>query len=198
MNTLENMSCSPPSKKIKLSLALWHELDSESSPPFSGHNVVIPLLLMEKLVVVIVTGASGKQNHIRVGNFYEEWIDKYLNYDFFQLFRMKRESVYKFLSSVGQVQVKLFSLEYHRGGVNKVPLEKALLMSLWYLGKGETISSVSDRFNVSPSSTHENIAKCIEYIVKLLPVYIKWPTFEEQIKISKDFEELAGFPGNNS
>ncbi|KAF2904258.1 hypothetical protein ILUMI_01923 [Ignelater luminosus] len=69
----------------------------------------------------------------------------------------------------------------------KISSEKALLMTIWYLGNTESFRQVSDQFNVSLSSAHQVIQKVLNFVLQLRQEFIKWPTREEAVVISEQF-----------
>lgn len=129
--------------------------------------------------------------HFRTEGFYEEWLPLYLEYDFFQLFRMSRSSFHVLL---GYIQCPEMDKNY-TGGRIPISCEKMLMMTLWWLGKGEVLLSVSDKFNVCLSAVHKSIELVLQKLVGLKNKFIKWPDSNELITIERDFHERAGYPG---
>lgn len=60
--------------------------------------------------------------HSRIENFSEEWLDKYLDYDFFQLFRFQKQTVGDLLSRIDDPDL---NIPYSGGGLH-VPAYKEL------------------------------------------------------------------------
>lgn len=132
-----------------------------------------------------------RENHARMEGFFEEWIEQYLEYDFFSLFRMTRETM-------DQIMIKINAEELNKnytGGGQPVLAEKQLMMTLWWLGKGETIISVSEKFNVALSTVYHCCNAVLEKIVSLLNEVIVWPDISEVATVEMDFMERSGFPG---
>lgn len=127
--------------------------------------------------------------HIRVEDFYERWIDLYLDYDFFQLFRLTKQTVADLL-------IKLDLGQPHQSGLPPVVPHKQLLMALWWLGKGESLLSVSDKFNVSVSTVFACTERVIHRLTELNSKYISWPKPHELHSISQSFLVKGGYPGN--
>ncbi|KAF2887247.1 hypothetical protein ILUMI_18926, partial [Ignelater luminosus] len=88
--------------------------------------------------------------HVRMEDYYEEWLANYLDFDFFRLFRVTKHTFQKLLTAL-QCKEKIYS-----GGEKPVPMEKALLMTIWWLGKGEVLLSVADKFNVTVSTVFKS------------------------------------------
>lgn len=182
---------SSPRKKLKLIAAI---IADEIN---SGHtNCMVTNLLVTQnnqrciLISSLVSLSEEKEKHIKIQNFYEYWIDKYIEYDFFRLFRMTRLNEKKLLNMTGS-----FYQDYLRGEEATEP-EKILLMALWYLGKGDTIISISDRFGVAESTCHKVIHKMVALISNLRHKLIIWPKDEEECRtIIKGFFENGGYPG---
>lgn len=130
--------------------------------------------------------------HSRIPFYHEEWVDKYIAFDFYRLFRMSRIT-YEYL--VVEIQkMEVVNLK-HKRGREEVPLNKSVLMTLWYLGKGETLISISDRFNVTQSAAFRKVHYIIKFLEKLLPKYVLWPNREQCITISNKFLQKSGYPG---
>ncbi|KAJ8913572.1 hypothetical protein NQ315_013977 [Exocentrus adspersus] len=142
-----------------------------------------------------VMASCYRENHIRISGYCEEWLDKYLEHDFFSLFRMTRETFAKLLNAVGHIRAAYFPIPQRFGGRNAISLEKSLYITLWYLAKGETIVSVSNKFNVTISSVYSVVTSCLNYIMKMMKNVIRWPDNDERKLIEQEFREIAGYPG---
>lgn len=113
--------------------------------------------------------------------------------DFFQLFRMNQETFNTLLEKINHPDPNKL---YHGGGV-PVPGHLQLLMTLLWLGKGETFLSVSERFGVSLYAVLNCTERILDRLLTLINRYICWPTTPEEIQtIINQFEERCGFPGN--
>lgn len=130
-------------------------------------------------------------SHFRIGGYCEEWLPAYLEYDFFQLFRMTKTSFYILLGAIDCPEMN----KNFTGGEVPIPGEKMLMMTLWWLGKGEVLLSVSDKFNVCLSAVHRSLELVLSKLVALKNKYISWPDNNELITIERDFQVQAGFPG---
>lgn len=131
-----------------------------------------------------------REQHIR-SMYNEEWILRYKNYDFFQLFRMGKETFEELLSIARCDELQK---PYH-GGEIPLTAEKALLMTLWWLGKGESLNSIGDRFDAAPSTVHHYANILLNRFVELIPKCIQWPNADEMATIEMQFFELCGYPG---
>ncbi|KAI4464145.1 hypothetical protein MML48_4g00017245 [Holotrichia oblita] len=132
-----------------------------------------------------------KRFHTRIPDFFEVWIPRYLSYDFYSHFRMTRTTSEKLLIELKNILHE----KVYRGGLEPIPSEKAMLATLWYLAKGETIISVADQFNISLSSAHSIINNVVSAMNKLLKKYIVWPSHNECFTIAQRFFEASGYPG---
>lgn len=70
---------------------------------------------------------------------------------FLQLTRLSRDTFEKLLFDISGPDLN----KPYTGGEEPVCAEKMLLMTLWWLGKGEVLLSVSDKFNVSVSTVYK-------------------------------------------
>ena len=130
------------------------------------------------------------EQHVR-SIYSQEWMDKYSNYDFFILFRMGKETFEK-LSQV--VQCPILNKPFQGGGV-PLTCEKALLIVLWWLGKGDALNSIGDRFDVAQSTVHNYANLVLNRLVELILKFIQWPNMDEMTTIEMKFREICGYPG---
>ena len=88
-------------------------------------------------------------------------------------FRMTRntfESVSQELAATGSIPLG------NRFGRKAIPLEKQVLIFVWFISNLEAMRSVSDRFNVTLSSLERIQKRVTEAIIALRhQEYIKWP-----------------------
>lgn len=133
------------------------------------------------------------ETHLRIGEFYETWIGNYIECDFFMHFRMQKKTFKKLLNCVGRHYMD--PLTRGRGVILPLPVEKALLIVIWYLAKGDTLVSISNTFNVCIKSVHNVTEKCLEYMCLLSSSVIRWPTEEQCRSIEEQFRLTAGYPG---
>lgn len=140
---------------------------------------------------IIAVIACGNEEHYRIDGYCAEWLPRYLDLDFFRLYRMTKTTFYKLFEAL-ECQEK-----FYVGGGHPVPMEQALLMTISWLGKGETLIRIGEIFNVACSTVYG----CTEYILfKLLALkkkVIVWPNVREMITVEAEFRERSGFPGRN-
>lgn len=143
--------------------------------------------LNEELLHVIIILLNNCE-HTRMPG-YCNWIHRYLNYDFFSLFRMTRESFDMLITKLNCNE------RYFKGGSPPVPIEQQVLMTLWWLGKGEALITIADRFNVSVSTVYKSSEYVLSRIINLQAQYIVWPDRHEAATIEACFREKTGYPG---
>lgn len=120
---------------------------------------------------------------------YVDWLTHYLDYDFFSIFRMNKEPFSILLNKL-LVNERLF-----RGGEPPISPDQQLLMTLWWLGKGEVLITIADRFNVVVSTVYKSTEFMLSRILNLQEQYVVWPNRNECVTVARAFEELAGYPG---
>lgn len=123
--------------------------------------------------------------HTRIENFAEIWIGLYLDFDFFQLFRMTKTVFSKLQNGIIN-NPQLITKPYQGGGV-PMSIEKQLLVTLWWLQKGETLMPVSNRFNLVISSVYNCTTNLLNVLISLQYKYIIWPNMEEMVTIEEEF-----------
>lgn len=143
------------------------------------HEEVLPALILSTNLV-----------HKRAPDYYEDWLPQYLERDFFHLFRLSRGTLLNLLGAINCPERQFV------GGHQPVSMEKCVLMFLWWLGKGDTLISVSDRFNVALSTVYNAVEFVIPKILRLQMKYISWPNQQEALNIERAFRAKSGFPGN--
>ncbi|KAG5867899.1 hypothetical protein JTB14_021180 [Gonioctena quinquepunctata] len=74
-------------------------------------------------------------------------------------------------------------------------MEKCVLIFPWWLGKGDTLISVSDMFNVALSTVYSAVEFVIPKIPELQMKYISWPNQQKALNIERAFRAKSGFPG---
>ncbi|KAG5893566.1 hypothetical protein JTB14_028333 [Gonioctena quinquepunctata] len=112
-------------------------------------------------------------------------------YYFFQLFRFQKQSVRDLLSRINGHEL---NVPYNGGGL-PIPAYKQLLVTLWWLGKRETLISVGDKFNLAILTVYSITERIVYKLVNLKEAYIKWPTFQEMNTVVDNFRRIGGYPG---
>ena len=93
----------------------------------------------------------ARENHARVENYVQNGIANYSAEDFQRLYRLSHncfEELCHIMSACPEMQVR--SPEF--GGPERLSFEKAVLITLRYLGHAGNIRLISDLFNVSDST----------------------------------------------
>jgi hypothetical protein len=125
--------------------------------------------------------------------FYEETIPRYNLDDFRAHFRLSRGTSDVLLRALTGSQV----FKRQDGpGRPPIPTEKAMLASLWLLATPDSYRSVSTRFGLPQSTTHDYMMDVIDVIVSdLCPQYIQWPTGERAKTVMDGFQAMRGLEG---
>lgn len=130
--------------------------------------------------------------HIRPEGYCEMWLPNYVEYDFFQLFRMSRTAFQQLNEQINRNRgINILNI----GGGIPIPAEKRLMMLLWWLGKGETLLSVSDKFNTALSAIHKSNNLLLDEIISLQHTYIVWPNHNEMETVTNEFYRRGNIPG---
>ena len=83
------------------------------------------------------------------------------------------------------------------GGRSAVPIDKQLLIFLWYIGSLEPLCRIADRFNVTEFSVlriHKRICQAV--LSNFKTKYIVWPNDQhERQTVIDTFTNKRGFPG---
>ena len=82
------------------------------------------------------------------------------------------------------------------GGRFPIPIDKQLMIALWYISSQETIYSISDRFDVTESSVVRCRTRVFEVITDhLMKDFIVWPNNAERQYLKAAFIQNSNFPG---
>lgn len=81
------------------------------------------------------------------------------------------------------------------GGREPIPLEKQLLLTLWYVGGQDTINKIADRFDISESSVILCRNRIMRAFLNMRHTFITWSTRQEMLEEADKFSRRNGFPG---
>ena len=128
--------------------------------------------------------SESRQTNAKIEN-YELVVSRYNAGQFKIMFRMCRTSFEKLLSIVREEDV---FVQKQSGGKQMVPVEKQLMLYLWFISTKENYIRIADRFGMAQSTA----MKCVERVVSsildhLLPMYLAWPSGQERKKIMDSF-----------
>ncbi|XP_066600049.1 putative nuclease HARBI1 [Prorops nasuta] len=118
--------------------------------------------------------------------FFEKIIPNYTDNQFFSHFRMDKET-FMTLEQLLRPQIN----------ENKTtPFRKKILLTIWILASPESFRSACDRFGLSKSSGWKHFKDVLSAIKKLMPCFIKWPSYHELIESEQVFlKRCNGFRG---
>lgn len=121
---------------------------------------------------------------------YEEWLDKFIAYEFILHFQM----THKTFSIVLICITKTFNSSEVQAGPLILSVEKCLFMAIWYFAKSETLLSTANTFQVDAMSVYDAITAVLWGLKIILPKLIKWPNIQQCCIISKQFFKRGGYP----
>lgn len=163
--------------------------DNDVLCPFLAKGIMFP----SRSILTPVLMLLEREEHSKA-LYMENWINRYIEYDFFMLFRMSK-ATFKDLVKITQCPQLC---KVYKGGGLPVPVETSVLITLWWLGKGDTLISISDRFIVAASTAYTYCDIVIKRLVELLTsYYVVWPNAAEMVTIEQQFYEICGFPGKD-
>ncbi|CAG2227928.1 unnamed protein product [Mytilus edulis] len=80
------------------------------------------------------------------------------------------------------------------GGIEAIPVDKKIMITLWYLGSLETINKIADRFGIGEASVIDCRNSVILSILKYLKhKFIRWPNQQEMQTEAQAFAQRNGF-----
>ncbi|XP_011859463.1 PREDICTED: putative nuclease HARBI1 [Vollenhovia emeryi] len=107
------------------------------------------------------------------------------------MYRMMKNTYWALVNTVRPY----YPVKCQRGDAPLVTVEKAVLMTLCYLGKHVPLSDIGDRFAVAQSTVFKEARTIIHILCDLRDTFIVWPKESECVVLSRQFKARAGFPG---
>ncbi|XP_073848607.1 uncharacterized protein isoform X1 [Musca autumnalis] len=143
----------------------------------------------EELLENLVLSVKGRRNSII--NYSTSVITKYTEEEFKMHFRISR-TMFNTLCSM------FADSEYYKNlrADKRMSSEDHLAIFLWFAGhEASCFRDISDRFNVTISTVSRTITRVTNFLSRLSPQVIKWPTDEEKAASSQFFKARCGFAG---
>uniref|UniRef100_A0A8D8TFT5 Nuclease HARBI1 n=1 Tax=Cacopsylla melanoneura TaxID=428564 RepID=A0A8D8TFT5_9HEMI len=171
-----------------------------------GENCVVPAVNTINSILILNRQNEGRRirqnmmpyylrthnRHVRPINYSEVWVSRYLDADFYSLFRMNRACFFVLLTLL--IHDGAFRIQWSHGREPVTP-EKMLQISLRYFSFKGGIIEIADQFNVSVSTVFIVRNRTMKALKKILPSVIKWPQGDDLKIIEQEFKLLGGFPG---
>ncbi|XP_071948714.1 uncharacterized protein [Antedon mediterranea] len=177
--------------KSFLAIYLLYEEDSDGDDEDDQRIAVCAVLLKS---------TSGRRPRHRQMFYIENVIHTFRLDEFKTFFRVCRSSVDILLEWISRTcqdeHIAGITERESTGGMPQVPLEKRVLVLLWYLASLDKYSSIADRFGLSESTACDATRTLANFISQhLLDKIIQWPSQNECIEISSIYRELKHFDG---
>lgn len=83
----------------------------------------------------------------------------------------------------------------HLNGRPTIPVEKQILLTLWYLATPDSYSSVVTKFGVGPATAWRSVMRVVAALYLYRNVFIRWPNELEATQSATTFENRYGYPG---
>ncbi|KAL7632701.1 UNVERIFIED_CONTAM: hypothetical protein RMT77_016972 [Armadillidium vulgare] len=145
-------------------------------------------LLMQSAVIAY---SCMRDSHPKSEGF-QEIKNEDTNLEFFRECRLTRATFNKIMEDLSAHEP---FTTYNVKGREQLDLEKALMVTLWYLGRQSTYYEISKVFGISPSCCHTYVSTIIAAINDVYKRVIKWPGMSEITKVEEEFRQLGSFPG---
>lgn len=148
---------------------------------------------MDMIVLAAACASLIRDDRVKVCG-YVNVVDHYLPDQFKSFFRLSRETFQFVLRCL--IDCPELARSEKGAGRPEIPLEKDLLMTLWYIGSQENIKSIADRFDVQESTFVAHNRRLLDvFSDKLCRKFVVWPSDNDKHSIMRTFEQLKGFPG---
>lgn len=109
------------------------------------------------------------------------------NEDFRKDYRLRREVAYDLIDRLHESG----RLPDHESGRPKATAELSFLLFVWYVANDEPLRTHADRFDLSESSVFRIIRRVAEWLVTLVPEYIRWPRGNEVRQTHLQFGDMT-------
>ena len=83
----------------------------------------------------------------------------------------------------------------HGQGLPPVPVNKKVLMFLWYMANQNSFREISDKFAVSQSSAHRVIVQVLKAVCTMGHIFMSWPNHCEKAASAAAFQRVCGIKG---
>uniref|UniRef100_A0A8D8QWE6 Uncharacterized protein n=2 Tax=Cacopsylla melanoneura TaxID=428564 RepID=A0A8D8QWE6_9HEMI len=156
------------SEKLKLILALLSE-EIELSTTRQKRLMVLARQLTsgsdQHMLLYVRALLTSPTFHQRPEAFSETWIEKYIEMDFFRLFRMTKETFNRLCNML--IQEADLETVWTQG---KEPIHprKMVQIALRYYSSQETIREIGNQFNVADSTVYTIRTKCTRSLLKIM------------------------------
>lgn len=135
---------------------------------------------------------------LSIADYFEHTVRNYSDEEFVRHYRINRELFYKLVEKYEQSESYRKLLKHNPRTVTTA--DKTLAVFLWFCGhKACSYRDLSDRFNISTSTTHVLIIRMITFISNLSSDAIPWPSpqqMEEEVVKREKKSQLPGIIGN--
>lgn len=102
---------------------------------------------------------------------------------------MERNTFYFLVCLIGP---KLDNIPFK--GRERIDVVKQILITIYVLATPDSFRSISERFNISKSSSWFITKRVVRAIYNIRNLLIKWPTYEEAENTWTNIQTLYGFP----
>ncbi|XP_036142733.1 uncharacterized protein LOC105834971 [Monomorium pharaonis] len=106
---------------------------------------------------------NQRQHHNRPQLYSEIWIDLYIDYDFFQTFRLKRSTFQQLLLLITRQREMMQKV--YRGGYESVQPKKVQQIVLYYLAHQVSMAQLGDKFDVATSTVSNYVTIWIKCVI---------------------------------
>lgn len=133
-----------------------------------------------------------REDRPKIEGYTEAVVPQYFLDDFKRFFRLTRSTFEIIVTNISQYPDLRPSWT---GGREAIPIEKQLLVVLWYISGQETLNRIGDRFGITQAS----IVRCRDRIFKIFlenlkNKFITWPKENERNETIQEFMAAANFP----
>lgn len=76
-----------------------------------------------------------------------------------------------------------------------IPVEKQILLALWYLATPDSYRSIVTRFGVGPATAWRSVMRVVSALYLFRNLFIRWPSEAEAIQSATSFQNRYLYPG---
>ncbi|XP_018392976.1 PREDICTED: uncharacterized protein LOC108772029 [Cyphomyrmex costatus] len=148
---------------------------------------------LEILYAVLMVGETRGETvwSEKISDYVEHVIPGYSRHVFKEHFRMFPETFEEVLRIISP-GLRAINTE---GGRNPIPMEKQLLVAIWFIATPDSYRSVSTKFGIGKGTAFRALRRVTYALHCIAPRLIQWPKTRPTVtKVMEQFRKACGFP----
>lgn len=119
-----------------------------------------------------------------------DWSSEYTEKDFYFEFHIKKNTFSMLLKAIKEnYLIKIYEETNY-----SLPIEKSILITLWYLAKGVSFDDISEKYDIIPTYILPLLNSILSIFTNMKIKYIMWPNKKQLYLNAKTFSETYQYP----